>query len=158
MNYADSLEPLTRISHDKYIDAIRDGIDDLGASMEAAEYDPTDIWRYFRTILAKLAGKRFGDYCWDFFVWSRANMLFRCAEDSYDRKHPNSLTLLWKFTFDPGEGIDRCRWDVDYLEHDTATEEHLEEVRRREETLRQKYRQEHGELFIIEDISALAAI
>ena len=55
-------------------------------------------------------------------------MLFRYAEENYDRKYPNSLGLLWTITFDPGEGIDRCRWDVDYLEHGTATEEHLEEA------------------------------
>ena len=59
MSYADSLGVLKTISHDKYIDAIRDGIDDLGAKMEAAGYDPTDIRRYFRMVLAKLAGRAF---------------------------------------------------------------------------------------------------
>ena len=60
MSYADSLGVLKTISHDKYIGAIRDGIDDLGAKMEAAGYNPTDIRRYFRMVLAKLAGPTLG--------------------------------------------------------------------------------------------------
>ena len=83
MSYADSLGLLRTISNDKYIEAIRDGIDDLGAKMAAAGYNPADIRRYFRIVLAKLAGKRFADYCWDFFVFSRANMLFRYAEENW---------------------------------------------------------------------------
>jgi hypothetical protein len=154
MSHANSLGLLKTISHDKHIDAIRDGIDNLGAKMEAAGYDPADIRRYIRMVLAKLAGRAFAEYCWDFFVWSRANMLFRYAEEKYNRKYLNSLGLLWKLTFDPGEGIDRCRWDVDYLNQDTATEEHLEEIRQREEVLRQIFLQEHGEVFILGDTSS----
>ena len=105
MSYADSLGVLKTISQDKYIDAIRDGIDDLGAKVEAAGYKPTDIRRYFRMVLAKLAGPGLADYCWDFFVWSRANMLFRYAEANYDRTYPTSLGLLWKITCDPDEGM-----------------------------------------------------
>jgi hypothetical protein len=153
MSYADSLGVLKTISQDKYIGAIRDGIDALGAKMETAGYNPTDIRRYFRMVLAKLAGPRLADYCWDFFVWSRANMLFRYAEENFDRKYPNSLGLLWTITIDPDEGIDRCRWDVNYLEHGTATEEHLEEARQKEEALRQKFLREHGGLTILLDDS-----
>lgn len=141
MSYADSLGLLKTISDYKYIDAVRDGIDDLGAMMEAAGYDPADIRRYVRMVLAKLAGRAFTEYCWDFFVGSRAKMLFHYAEENYDRKNPNSLGLLWKITFDPREGIERCRWDVDYLESSTATEEQLEKARQKEEALRQKFLQ-----------------
>lgn len=154
MSYADSLGLLKTISHDKYIGAIRDGIDDLGAKMEAAGYEPTDIRRYFRMALAKLAGGAFAEYCWDFFVWSRATMLFRYAEANYDRKYPNSLGLLWKITFDPGEGIERCRWDVDFVEHSTTTEEQLEQARQRQEALRQKFLREHGGFTIVVDMSS----
>lgn len=153
MSYANSLGLLKTISHDKYIDAIRDGIDDLGVRMEAAGYDPADIRRYFRTVLAKLAGPAMAEYCWDFFVFSRANMLFRTAEEDYDRKHPNSLGLLWTLTFDPDGGIYRCRWDVDWLEHAKSTEAELEEARLRAEVLRQKFIQEHGGIFIRYDRS-----
>ena len=155
MSYADSLALLNTIASYKYINGIRKGIDLLGAKMEKAGYDPADIRRYFRMVLAGLAGKRFADHCWDFFVWSRANMLFRYAEENYDKSYPNSLGLLWKITFDPGEGIERCRWDAEYVGHGTTTEEQNEKARQKEEELRRKFIQERGGLFMISDKSSL---
>jgi hypothetical protein len=153
MSYADNLGLLKTIVQDKYIEDIREGVDNLGAKMEAAGYEPIDIRRYFRTVLAKLAGKRFADYCWDFFVFSRANMLFRYAEANYDPKYPNSLGLLWSITFEPGEGIDRCRREVEYQDQYQTTEEQLEQARQKEEELGRKFLQEHGGLTMLIDKS-----
>ena len=149
MSYADRLGLLKTISQDKYIAAVRDGIDSLGVEMERAGYNSADIGRYFRMVLLKLVGKRFADYCWDFFIFSRAKMLFRYAEAKYDRKYPNSLGLLWTLTFGEGEGIDQCRLEVDYQDQFMVTEEQLEKARRKEEELRQKFLQERGGLTIL---------
>jgi hypothetical protein len=155
MIYAEDLGLLKTIADDEYIDGIKKGIDLLGAKMEKAGYTPADIRRYFRMVFARLAGKLFADCCWDFFVWSRANMLFRYAEENYDKSHPNSLGLLWKITFDPGEGIERCRWDAEYLEHGTSTEEQNETARQKMEELQRKFIRERGGLVMIRDRSAL---
>jgi hypothetical protein len=149
MSYADRLGLLKTISQYKYIDAVRDGIDSLGVEMERAGYDPADIRRYFRLVLLKLAGMRFADYCWDFFVFSRAKMLFRYAEAEYDRKYPNSFGLLWTITFEQGEGIDRCQFAVEHLDRFATTEEQLEKARRKEEEVRQKFIRERGGLTIL---------
>jgi hypothetical protein len=155
MSYAKDLGLLKTIADDEYIDGIKKGIDLLGAKMEEAGYAPADIRRYFRRVLARLAGEHFADCCWDFFVWSRANMLFRYAEENYDKSHPNSLGLLWKITFGPREGIERCRWDAEYLQHGTSTEEQNEKARQKMEELQRKFIRERGGLVMIRDRSAL---